>query len=75
MNEFPFRDSLAKRLYAALVVPRPLDEVDFKLDDELARKVGSVIFGLLAVHQQGLKQHISMTSNVEAVKNSKPPTY
>lgn len=75
MNEFPFRDSLAKRLYAALAVPWPLDEIDFNLDDEFARKVGSVIFGLLAVHQQGLKQHISMTFSVEAAKKPKTPPY
>jgi hypothetical protein len=69
-----YRDSLAKRLDAALVVPWPLEEVDFKLDDEFARKVGGVVFGLLAVHQPELKQYISVTPDPDAIKHPAPPT-
>ena len=69
-----YRDSLAKRLEAALVVPWPLEDVDFKLDDEFARKVGGVVFGLLAVHQPELKQYISVTPDPDALKRPEPPT-
>ncbi|QGZ60121.1 hypothetical protein [Paraburkholderia acidiphila] len=41
------RDSLARRLDAALVVPWPLEEVNFKLDDEAARTLGGAMFAML----------------------------
>ena len=69
-----YRDALAKRLDTALVVPWRLEDVDFKLDDESARTIGGVVFGLLAVHQPELKKYISVTPHPDAIKHPNPPT-
>ncbi|TKC86951.1 hypothetical protein FAZ69_20230 [Trinickia terrae] len=67
------RESLARRMDAAMVVPWPLADESFKLDDEFARKVGGLVFGLLAAHQPELKQYISVTPHPDAVKQPNPP--
>ncbi|NML32056.1 hypothetical protein [Paraburkholderia antibiotica] len=66
------RDSLAGQMNAALVVPWRLEDVDFKLDDESARTIGGVVFGLLAVHQPALKQYISVTPHPDAIGRPAP---
>lgn len=55
------RQPLAKMIDAAMVVPWPLEDENFQLDDEFARKIGGLVFNLLAVHQPDLKQYISVT--------------
>ncbi len=67
------RAALAKQMEAALVVPWPLQDENFQLDDEFARKIGGLIFGLLAAHQPDLKQHISVTPHPDAARNPVPP--
>lgn len=67
-----FRDSLEKRIEASMVVPWPLADEDFKLDDEFARKVGGLVFGLLAAHQPELKPYISVTPHPDAVARPDP---
>lgn len=65
------REPLRKMIEAAMVVPWPLEEEQFRLDDEFARKLGGVVFNLLAVHQPDLKQYISVTP---VSKHPKPQT-
>ncbi|MGN6082660.1 hypothetical protein [Trinickia sp.] len=55
------RQPLSKMIDAAMVVPWPLEDENFRLDDEFARKIGGLVFNLLAVHQPDLKQYISVT--------------
>ncbi|MGF6595661.1 hypothetical protein P3T23_000368 [Paraburkholderia sp. GAS448] len=64
------RASMEKRMEAALTVPWPLEDEHFRLDDEFARKLGGLVFNLLAVHQTELKQYISITPHPDA---NKPP--
>lgn len=68
-----YRDLLARRMDSALVVPWRLEDVDFKLDDESARTIGGVVFGLLAVHQPELKQYISVTPHPDSIGHPEPP--
>jgi hypothetical protein len=65
------REPIAHRIEQAMVVPWPLADEQFKLDDEFARKVGGLVFNLLAVHQPELKPYISVTPAPEAAKG--PP--
>ncbi|CAN0627402.1 conserved protein of unknown function [Burkholderia multivorans] len=68
------RESLARRMEAAMVVPWPLADEDFKLDDEFARRIGGLVFGLLATHQPELKPYIRVTPHPDAIKHPNPPT-
>ena len=55
------------RSRSALVMPWPLADEDFKLDDEFARKVGGLVFKLLATHQSELKPYISVTPHPDSL--------
>lgn len=68
------RASLAKQTESALVMPWPLQDENFKLDDEFARKIGGLVFGLLAAHQPDLKPYISVTPHPDADKSPMPPS-
>jgi hypothetical protein len=48
-------------------MPWPLADEDFKLDDEFARKVGGLVFKLLATHQSELKPYISVTPHPDSL--------
>jgi hypothetical protein len=67
------REPIARRIESALVVPWPLADEGFKLDDEFARKIGGLVFNLLAVHQPELKSYISVTPHPDTL-NRPPPT-
>lgn len=67
------RASLEKQTESALVVPWPLQDENFKLDDEFARKLGGLVFGLLAAHQPNLKPHVSVTPHPDAIKSPTRP--
>jgi hypothetical protein len=68
------RAALAKQMEAALVVPWPLEDENYKLDDEFAKKLGGLIFGLLAAHQPDLNAYISVTHHPDAIQSPEPPT-
>ncbi|HEY4295800.1 MAG TPA: hypothetical protein VGM85_04940 [Paraburkholderia sp.] len=68
-----YRDSLSSQMDAAMVVPWQLADENFKLDDEFARKIGGLVFGLLAAHQPELKPYISVTPHPDAIRNPEPP--
>lgn len=55
------REPLKKMIDAAMVVPWSLEDENFRLDDEFARKFGGLVLNLLAVHQPELKQYINVT--------------
>ncbi len=44
-----------------LEMPILLDEFDFKLDDEFARRLGAAMLSLIALGQPDIKQYMSMT--------------
>lgn len=68
------REPIARHIDAAMVIPWALADEEFKLDDEFARKVGGLVFNLLAVHQPDLKQYISVTPHPDSAKLRLPPT-
>ena len=67
------REPIARRIESAMVVPWPLADENFWLVDEFARKVGGIVFNLLAVHQPELKQFISVTRDPDARDNPPDP--
>ncbi|SMG20950.1 hypothetical protein [Paraburkholderia susongensis] len=52
---------LAPLLAGKLEMPILLDEYDFKLDDEFARRLGVAMLNLIALGQPDIKQYISVT--------------
>jgi hypothetical protein len=46
---------------------RPLADEAFKLDDEFAHKIGSLVFNLLATHQPEPRPYISVTPHPDAL--------
>lgn len=67
------RKSLSKRMEAALVMPWPLADEGCKLDDEFARKIGGLLFGLLAAHQPELQPYIRVTPHPDAARGAPLP--
>lgn len=67
------REPIARRIESAMVVPWPLADEEFKLDDEFARKIGGLIFNLLAVHQPELKPYINVTPHPDSTKRPDVP--
>ena len=67
------RALVTKLMLAALTIPWPLKVENFKLDDEFARRLGGIVFGLLSVHQRELKQYVSVTPHPDAVESPEPP--
>jgi len=65
------RASVDDLMSRALVVPWALADSDFKLDDEVARGIGGLVFRLLATAQPELTALIVVTDHPDA-KN--PPT-
>ena len=63
------RAAIAALKEKALVVPWPLEERNFELDDEFARKLGGVVLLLLATAQPELSRYITVTRSDE----SRPP--
>jgi hypothetical protein len=54
-------EAIARHIESAMVMPWPLADENFKLDDEFAQKIGGLVFHLLAVHQPDLKPFIGVT--------------
>ncbi|MGA7814744.1 hypothetical protein [Caballeronia sp.] len=65
------RASVDDLMSRALVVPWALADSNFKLDDEVARSIGGLVFRLLATAQPGLTPLITVRDHPDA-KN--PPT-
>ena len=63
------RAAVAALREKALVVPWSLEEQNFELDDEFARKLGGVVLLLLATSQPELSPYITVTRN----DDSAPP--
>jgi hypothetical protein len=68
------REPIARRIESALVMPWPLADENFELGDEFARKIGGIVFNLLAVHQPELKPLISVTPHPDSSEGS-PDTH
>lgn len=54
---------LAPLLAKSLEIPVLLDEFDFRLDDEFARRFGGGVLNLIAVGQPDIKQYMSFTQH------------
>lgn len=67
------RESLTSLMDATLVVPWHLADESFQLDDEFARKIGGLIFHMLAAAQPELKRYISVALHLHAVKHPERP--
>ena len=67
------RTLVTKLMQAALTIPWPLKDENFKLDNEFARRLGGVVFGLISVHQPELKQYINVTPHPDAIESHEPP--
>ncbi|WP_321949513.1 hypothetical protein [Paraburkholderia sp. J10-1] len=52
---------LAPLVAGKIEMPILLDEHDFKLDDEFARRLGVAMLNLIALGQPEIKQYISVT--------------
>ncbi|AET93043.1 hypothetical protein BYI23_C008970 [Burkholderia sp. YI23] len=52
---------IAPLLTGKLELPILLDEFDFKLDDQFARRLGVAVLNLIALGQPDIKQYISAT--------------
>ncbi|SAL64368.1 hypothetical protein AWB70_05971 [Caballeronia cordobensis] len=52
---------IAPLLTGKLELPILLDEFDFKLDDEFARRLGVAVLNLIALGQPDIKKYISAT--------------
>ena len=60
------RTSADALMSQALVNPWPLADSNFRLDDEVARSIGSLVFRLLAASQPGLTPMITVTKHADA---------
>lgn len=65
------RSAVAALKRKALVVPWPLDDVGFQLDDEFARRLGGVALLLLATHQPELSRYVTVTRDDGSVPSIK----
>ncbi|MFM0266353.1 hypothetical protein [Paraburkholderia sediminicola] len=54
---------LAPLLAGAIEMPILLDEFDFRLDDEFARRFGGGVLNLIAVGQPEIKQYMTVTQH------------
>ncbi|MDF0506557.1 hypothetical protein POK33_38045 [Burkholderia cenocepacia] len=52
---------LAPHLAGALEMPILLEEHDYQLDDEFARRLGAAMLNLLAAGQPGIEKYMSVT--------------
>lgn len=52
---------LAPLLAKAFTVPILLDDFDFRLDDEFARRLGVAVLDAIALGQPGIKQFMTVT--------------
>ncbi|TKC89424.1 hypothetical protein FAZ69_10810 [Trinickia terrae] len=52
---------LAPLVAGKIEIPILLDEYDFKLDDEFARRLGVAMLNLIALGQPDIKQYMSVT--------------
>jgi hypothetical protein len=68
------RALVTELMQGALTIPWSLKDENFKLDDEFARRLGGVVFGLLSVHQPELKRYLNVTPHSDAVESPEPPT-
>jgi hypothetical protein len=57
------RVRLAPLVAGQFEMPIPLDEFDFKLDDEFARGLGATMLNLIALGQPDIKQYMSITQD------------
>ena len=60
------RTSVDVLMSQALVNPWPLADSNFKLDDEVARSIGGLVFRLLAASQPELTPMIKVTKHADA---------
>jgi hypothetical protein len=54
---------LAPLLAGAIEMPILLDEFEFRLDDEFARRFGGGVLNLIAVGQPEIKQYMTVTQH------------
>ena len=66
-------DAATKLMRGALVVPWTLEEFDYKLDDDFARKFAGTIVSMLAAHQPVLKPYVHITKDPHAIDQPEPP--
>lgn len=57
------RAELASLLTGLFTVPILLDDFDFKLDDEFARRLGVAMLNAIALDQPDIEKYISVTKN------------
>lgn len=55
------KEKIAASIADSLAIPILLDEFDYKLDDEFARRLGVVMLNLIALGQPDIKQFMSVT--------------
>ncbi|WP_052420843.1 hypothetical protein [Paraburkholderia ferrariae] len=67
------REPIARQIESTMVMPGPLADENFKLDDEFAQKIGGLVFSLLAAHQPDLKPFISVTHDPNASESPHDP--
>jgi len=60
------RTSADALMSQALVNPWPLADSNFRLDDEVARSIGGLVFRLLAASQPELTPMITVTKHADA---------
>jgi hypothetical protein len=53
--------SVAEALAKSTSLDVPLEDFDYKVDDDLARRFGGVILGILAGRSPFLKEHLAIT--------------
>ncbi|QTD93398.1 hypothetical protein [Burkholderia anthina] len=52
---------LAPQLQGVLEMPILLDEFDYRIDDEFARRLGAAMLNLIAAGQPGIEKYMSVT--------------
>ncbi|PFH19723.1 hypothetical protein [Burkholderia sp. JKS000303] len=54
-------DKLAPQLQGVLEMPILLDEFDYRIDDEFARRLGAAMLNLIAAGQPCIEKYMSVT--------------
>ncbi|WP_175689602.1 hypothetical protein [Burkholderia anthina] len=54
-------DKLTPQLQGVLEMPILLDEFDYRIDDEFARRLGAAMLNLIAAGQPGIEKYMSVT--------------
>lgn len=67
------RAAIADVLAKATSFDVPLADFDYRVDDELARKVGAMALMLMAGRSEFLKSHLAITTNDSEDSGGAPP--